>query len=529
MPANWLFLLLHQGTDANAPHGFNKNLLEEKTRRIETRPGFSYNTLMRKPHAGLAKFIVTRHLYVFLFSLYPILFLYRQNISEVAFSKTIPPMLVALVLTAFLWLGLGFIYRNREKRAMSIFIILLLVFYYKLILDVLNEILQPMLRSAALLISHVLLIASLSLALFFIRRSERSFLNGGKILSAIICLLLAWNLGAIILHHARNTGTRNARQLLQKDEFQKPSSAASKPDIYCIFLDEFASLESAEKLFDYDNSAFAERLRGAGFFIAEKSRCLHVMTSYAMASVLNMENIPAKSDAQALVRQNKVARFLSENGYEIYDFPFRGLAVQELAREHYFYPLTGVSIFFDDFYRTLVDMSVLFPLAENWQNDQDKYSSYFREHALYIFEHVPAIVKKAGPKFVLIHLYSPHAPFVFDRNGGAVAPQHSLDYSQRKYYLEQYLYVSRRASEMAEAILRESARPPVIILQSDHGYRGSFRKPLLHVISLEEKQKVFLSLYLPGYPYSQLDAALAPINVFRIILNHYFDQKLLLK
>ncbi len=501
----------------------------KKMRQIETKPGFSYNTKMRKPKVGLAKFIVLRYLYVFLFSLYPILFLYRQNISEVAFSKTILPMLVALVLTAFLWLGLGFIYRNREKRAVVIFIILLLVFYYKLILDVLNEILKPILRSSALFFSHVLLFASLALALFLTRRSKRSFLNAGKILSAIICLLLVWNLGTIILHHTRNTGARNARQLLQKNEFQKPLSAASKPDIYCIFLDEFASLNSVEKLFNYDNSRFAERLRDAGFFIAEKSRCLHVMTSYAMASVLNMENIPATSDAQALVRQNKVARFLSENGYEIYDFPFRGLAVQDLARKHYFYPLTGVSIFFDDFYKTLVDMSVLYPLAENWQNDEDKYSSYFRKHALYIFEHVPAIVKKAGPKFVLIHLYSPHAPFVFDKDGGAVAPQHSLDYSQRKYYLEQYLYVSRRASEMAEAILRESASPPVIILQSDHGYRGSFRKPLLHVVPLEEKQKVFLSMHLPGYPYSQLDTALAPINVFRIILNHYFGQKLPLK
>jgi hypothetical protein len=501
----------------------------QKPSRIEIKPGFSYNTLMRRPHTGLAKFISTPHLYVFIFSLYPIIFLYQQNISEVAFSKTIPPMLISLVLTAILWLGLGFIYADKEKRAVVIFMILLVIFYYKLIRDVLHEILQSTLRSAAPLFTHLFLFASLTLALFLIRRSKRSFLNVGKILSAIIFVLLAWNLGTIILYHTRNTGAHTARQLLQKNEFQKPLSTANKPDIYCIFLDEFASLESVKKLFHYDNSKFAERLRNAGFFIAEKSRCLHVLTSYAIASVLNMENIPAKSDAQALVQQNKVARFLNENGYEIYDFPFRGLAIQELAREHYFYPLTGVSIFFDDFYKMLADMSILYPLAENWQNDEGKYSSYFRKHALYIFEQVPAIVKKPGPKFVLVHLYSPHAPFVFDKNGEAVAPKHSLDYSERKYYLEQYLYISRRAAEMAEAILRESATPPVIIIQSDHGYRGSFRKPLLHVVPLEEKRKVFLSLYLPGCPYSQLDTALSPINVFRILLNHYFGQKLPLK
>ncbi len=113
---------------------------------------------------------------------------------------------------------------------------------------------------------------------------------------------------------------------------------------------------------------------------------------------------------------------------------------------------------------------------------------------------MPAVARRPGPKFVLVHLYSPHVPFVFNRDGGAVPPEHSLDYAQRKYYLEQYLYISRRVTGMAEAILKESASPPIVLILSDHGYRGSFRKPLLHVVPLAGKRKVFLAMHLPGYP-----------------------------
>lgn len=65
-------------------------------------------------------------------------------------------------------------------------------------------------------------------------------------------------------------------------------------------------------------------------------------------------------------------------------------------------------------------------------------------------------------------------------------------------------------------------RAPVIVLLSDHGYRGSFRKPLLHVVPLEEKKKIFLALHLPTFPSERLDDALPPHQVFRLVLEHYF-------
>lgn len=463
---------------------------------------------------------------IYLFAVYPILFLYYQNIKEVAFGKILPPMALALAATMVLWFCLKPVVKNREKRALVVFFILLLFFYYQLLHDALVEVIGRAGKPLSSLPPALAIGAGATLAVFWILRSKHSFRATGRILTVIMLALLAWNVGGILIFHVRNLDVKNARAFLGKKETLLPAPSSAKPDIYCFFVDEFASLETIAGIFHYDNSAFAERMRAAGFFIADQSRSSSIWTPEAIASVLNMEKVPAKTDPALLIRQNRISRFLKEQGYTIVDFPYEGLTALDDSQQHYFYDQERASIFFNDFYRTLAEMSILYPLVEKWQKGDDKYSLFFRRRVLYVFEQMPAIVKLAGPKFVLVHLFSPHAPFVFDRQGGAVAAEHATDYSERKYYLDQYLYISRRLAETVEMILKNSATPPIIIVQSDHGYRGSFRKPLLHIVPEAEKRKIFLSLHLPGYPYATLDAALAPTQVFRLILNRYFGQNL---
>ncbi len=470
-----------------------------------------------------------RHLHVLLFAVYPVVLLYQQNMGEAAPARTIGPMLVALAAAACLWLLLAPLFADREKRAVATVAVLVTAFYYRLLQGALAGLFALLAPGAAPLLGHLALLALLAAALVAAGRARRALAGLNRLLGLVACALLAWSLAAIALHHARGAGRRPAQRVLSMAEFRTPPATASRPDIYCIFLDEFASLESARDLFGFDNSPFAERLRRAGFFIARDSRSLHDLTGPAMASVLNMEPTPAGSDPELLVQQNKVARFLSENGYAVYDFPYRGFAVQKLAREHFARTLTGESLLFDDFVKALFDMSVLYPLSEKWQKDESRYLSFIRRHVLYVFDKLPEVARRPGPKFVLVHLYSPHAPFLFDKDGGPVPAEHSLDYSQRRYYLEQYQFVSRRIAETVEKVLAASAAPPVIVLQSDHGYRGSFRKPLHHVVSAAEKHKIFLALLLPGRDASRLDPALSPVDVFRVILNGYLGQRLPLR
>ena len=62
-----------------------------------------------------------------------------------------------------------------------------------------------------------------------------------------------------------------------------------------------------------------------------------------------------------------------------------------------------------------------------------------------------------GPKFVLTHITIPHAPFVFDAEGGAVVPRDVMMgqniWLPREGYVEQLKYVNRRMREVIESIL----------------------------------------------------------------------------
>src|SRR5262249_16131311 len=107
-----------------------------------------------------------------------------------------------------------------------------------------------------------------------------------------------------------------------------------------------------------------------------------------------------------------------------------------------------------------------------------------REDLLGAFRELSTVAQLPYSKFVFVHILAPHPPFVFDANGEAIDPKGFLNFSDASCLLEQnrreeYIrgytaqlqYVNRRVMESIDAILRQSSRPPIIILQGDHGSR----------------------------------------------------------
>jgi hypothetical protein len=130
------------------------------------------------------------------------------------------------------------------------------------------------------------------------------------------------------------------------------------------------------------------------------------------------------------------------------------------------------------------------------------------------------VAAEPGPKFVFIHLFSPHEPFVFTSDGGSGDPGLIWDHSDPRRYLAQYEYVNRRILETVDFILKRSQRPPVILLQSDHGYRGSRRRD--NPVPRAEMFCVLNAVHLPGTPPEKIDPFLSPRNNFRLVFNLYF-------
>jgi hypothetical protein len=87
------------------------------------------------------------------------------------------------------------------------------------------------------------------------------------------------------------------------------------------------------------------------------------------------------------------------------------------------------------------------------------------------------------------------------------------------------IYINSQIELAVDSILKNSARPPVILIQSDHGPGSLLRRDSLEKSCLFERTSILSAYYLPeGSP--MLHADISPVNSFRVILNTYFDANL---
>jgi len=468
-----------------------------------------------------------KYIYPFLFALYPALFLYLRNIREVLPGRVLPALGVSLTIAIVFWLLTRIVARQHGKRSLLLFFFLLLFhfygLYYGLIAGLLPDDSRPLLSHAIAFILPGGLWFFLSWAVV---RSAKSFATFNRVLQLVVIFLVLWNGMGILIYHGQSFFSRSRLQRRGSPQLLKSlHNQTIRPDIYCFVLDEFASLESARSLFQYDNSIFAETLRQQGFFIAQNSRSRYRLTEPAIAAILNLGEFDEKKDPFALIRRNAVAAFLKQQGYRIIEFSVNPALFMEAADQRFHYSLLHASIFFDDFYRILCERSLLRFLPDRWRRQKSDFSRYYRERVLQVFEKLPEVVKSPGPKFVFAHIFCPHEPFVFDAQGGTVSAAHFWDHADPRFYLQQYIFVSRKMTEATALILEDSPTPPVIIIQSDHGYRGSLRSgKQQRRVSRAEIVKVFNALHLPGVDSKQIEPSLSPLNNFRLIFNHYFGE-----
>ena len=126
------------------------------------------------------------------------------------------------------------------------------------------------------------------------------------------------------------------------------------------------------------------------------------------------------------------------------------------------------------------------------------------------------------PKFTYAHFYLPHPPFFYDRNGKSI----NVDFEDidktmdDKIAFISYLeYTNTIILKLADIILLHSTRPPVIIIQSDHGYRD-FRKTM---VGSDQYFRNYSAFYFPDKNYESLYDSLSNVNTFPVILNKYFS------
>jgi hypothetical protein len=73
-----------------------------------------------------------------------------------------------------------------------------------------------------------------------------------------------------------------------------------------------------------------------------------------------------------------------------------------------------------------------------------------------------------------------------------------------------------------DAILANSSRPPIIIIQGDHGPGAHLVWSSVDKSNVPERMAILNAYYFPDGDYKGLYPSISPVNSFRVVLNKYF-------
>ena len=327
------------------------------------------------------------------------------------------------------------------------------------------------------------------------------------------------------------------------------ASARAYPDIYLIIFDEFSGFEPMREYWHNDEQvgAFVEFLQSNGFMIAEQSHSRSIMTLHQVATRLNYEELPCDPQGHRSrlscdskyrriwfqrIADNRAMRYLKSKGYSTVVFEeLSGIdgfeAMPSILADYTFKPETevpsGLTSWFDEFGIFVTDNTMLraFPA---WYSGNNFSLQQHRDMVKYTIRKIGRLDEVPSPRFAYVHLMLPHKPFMYDENGGPLPVRYRANWN---YYLGQYNYTLKVARKIVNNILRASdpERPPVIILQSDHGARNIKNAPTTVVLDNfpdEYKTSILFALHLPGFDPSDLPQDVNPDNTFPIVFNHVF-------
>jgi len=480
-------------------------------------------------------------LHPYLFAIYPVLFLYAQNIHHMEISEIVLPGLVVLGIVAVLNIVLSLTFVDYTKAAFMFSLFLVFFFLHGHMLRYLDMIETGMRfidrhHDGTVLWTFGL---TLLLVLVFVWRAKGPLVKSTKFMTYIGTILVAIQL---ILIGAAWVSRSDAKI----DEKAIVASAADgyKPDIVYIILDGYGRHDVVKRIFGYDNEPFLDDLRARGFFVGDSSHANFCQTLQSLTSSLNMDylqNIVAcdtSSDDRLplsrLYQDNRVMKFLKEQGYRIVVFR-SGYNLTELKHPD---KRLGSKNDLSEFENLLIQSTPLPFLIGRLIYGP------FKEHYYRIisdFATIPNLVGVAQPSFYLVHIVAPHPPFVLAADGSFTGLSGKFRYSDGNHFLrdggtmaeyfsgyrDQFHAVTNLAKEAIDKLLANRRdNPPVIIIQGDHGPGSKLDWYTLSNTDVRERLPILYAVYTPPGDTLPFYNSISPVNTFRVLLDHYFGTDL---
>jgi hypothetical protein len=481
-------------------------------------------------------------------AVYPILYLAAQNPGQFQLSSVAVAAAASALVFVLAWLGLALVGGSRESAALGAALLVAMFYAYGsaagwlddfvLSLDI-GDFETPNALDLSPAARHRFaaawgLIAVLAAILVTRIASGR----GQRILPALAFAafaLCAFSLvriafGLVDTHRA-------AKDVSGVPERSTAAVPSQRPDIYFLVFDGYARQDVLARYYGFDNGPFLDALRSRGFQVSTASSSNYNWTFLSLASTLNLDYVqsmlpgrllPHEKDRAALydaVRDNAVARFLRQRGYEIVHMrsTWGATSVNPYAD---FEIRCESGAYADEFLRAVAESSWLGAF-------NTKGTVGLAECNLSNFDSLGRIRSSGRPKFVMAHFILPHHPYLFDREGrilrdAMVSNQFEFQkqlWEDRAAYRDQLQFVNSRILQLVDRLIAEDpAGPPILVIESDHG--PGLAKGLSGPEQYALRFANFGAYHLPGAPPDLMPGNGTAVNQFRRILSHYFGADL---
>lgn len=345
-----------------------------------------------------------------------------------------------------------------------------------------------------------------------------------------------------------------------------PGKAVSKPDIYYLVFDRYASDTVLKRTYGYDNSQLTAYLDEQGFVSRQDAMTNYPFTMSSLSSTLSMEYHTALSDRfgkngfqtgfpyRSILNDPPVAQILRTDGYEFnqssswWDFSRVTVNSPVNMTKSYRLNLFGRALFLSDLERDIFYKSFFSPVLKKGLTlgrqpivtyDRDRNPRQNLDVQIDYIKQL-ATEKRNQPQFTFAHIIAPHPPYVFNADGSDTTYDNGPNDNgadENVKYINELVYINQRLKELVQ-IIRTNSPDAVIIVQADEGpYPKQFRFELapgrnynpkdLRLPEMKQKFGIIASYYMPGVDKKTVaDNVTASVNPFRFVLSNYLGYKL---
>lgn len=485
--------------------------------------------------------------HILLIGLYPLFFLWSENFDQIPIFALSRVLVFSLLLAAAVSLVSLLIFRNLHKAGVFTTTFLLLFYIYGQIFPILDKkaIFGFMIGRHRYILAIFALVLVISAVILWLKKPPRSLTSILNISGAILLGIVLFKVIApYILNPDLVRIELNAINNAPK-ELSTNSNSEEGRDVYYIVLDSYGSEDLLREEHQLDNSAFIQELTELGFVVQDCAFSNYAPTPLSLGSSLNINYLdqlgvqahPNEKKVQYgklgdMLQHSLVRTKFEEMGYQFITFKgvYSWLNIKDsdlyidndvytpvvdrqetINFQYLFLRTTALMYFFDMHVAAPEDFANLPPAFQRYIFPDSslfstrEYKQY--QSSLYALQRLKEIESIPGKKFVYAHLYITHQPYVFNADGSFRWPP----FEDINAYNDQVRFLNPKMIDIIKEIIRESAIPPVIVVQGDHSF------PLNR-----SRMKILNAYYLPEGGDQRLYPEITPVNTFRLIFDYYF-------